>query len=379
VKYFLLIYSNIKRRKLRTILTIGSYFIAFFLFGLLAAIQSAFNMGVDVAGANRLLVMNKTSLIMPLPHSYKEKIEEISGVRRVTYASWFGGYYQDPKNFFAQMAINTENYFDVYSEFKIDKDDFYNFTKDRQGVIVGRQTADRYGFRIGDRVPIIATIFGGVWEFNVRGIYDGTRPGDDNTQFLFHADYLEERRVWGKGNVGWYVVEVFNPEEGLRISREIDGRFANSPWETKTDTEKAFAVGMVKQIGNIELIILSIGVIVFFTLILVTSNTMAISIRERSGEIAVLKTIGFSDKTLYFLTIAESLFYSSSGGWLGLVCAKLFSMRGDPTGGFLPVFFISDFKFTAGVVFALLIGFCAGAYPAYKVLKLKIVDALGRV
>jgi putative ABC transport system permease protein len=379
VKFFPLLFSNIKRRKLRTILTIGSYFIAFFLFGLLAAIQSAFNMGVDVAGANRLVVTNKTSLIMPLPHSYKEKIEEISGVKRVTYASWFGGYYQDPKNFFAQMAVNSENFFDVYSEFKVDKDEYYNYMKDRQGVIVGRQTAERYGFKVGDRVPIIATIFGGVWEFNVRGIYDGTRPGDDNTQFLFHASYLEERRMWGKGMVGWYVVEVFDPEQSLRISEEIDAKFANSPWETKTDTEKAFAVGFVKQIGNIELIILSIGAIVFFTLILVTSNTMGISVKERSGEIAVLKTIGYSDKMLYFLTIAESFIYSISGGWTGLLCAKLFSMRGDPTGGFLPIFYITNSKLAAGLVFALVIGFCAGAYPSYKVLKLKIVEALGRV
>jgi len=378
VKYFVLFFSNIKRRKLRTVLTIGSYFIAFFLFGLLAAIQSAFNMGVDVAGANRLIVTNKISLIMPLPHSYEEKIREIPGVRRVAYATWFGGYYQDPKNFFAQMAI-SDNFFEIYPEYRVRPDDLYNFSRDREGVVVGRQTAERYGFRVGDRVPIIATIFGGVWEFNVRGIYDGTRPGDDTTQFFFHASYLEERRVWGKGNVGWYWVELYDPDDGLRVSKEIDAKFANSPYETKTDTEKAFAVGFVKQIGNIELIILSIGAIVFFTLILVTSNTMGISIRERSGEIAVLKTIGFSDRSLYFLTIAESLFYSIAGGWAGLICAKLFSMRGDPTGGFLPVFFISGTKFAAGFFFSMVVGFCAGAYPAYKVLKLKIVEALGRV
>ncbi len=378
MKYFALFFSNIKRRKLRTVLTIGSYFIAFFLFGLLAAIQSAFNMGVDVAGANRLIVTNKISLIMPLPHSYEEKIREIPGVRRVAYATWFGGYYQDPKNFFAQMAV-SDNFFEVYPEYRVPPDDLYNFSRDREGVVVGRQTAERYGFRVGDRVPLIATIFGGVWEFNVRGIYDGTRPGDDTTQFFFHASYLEERRAWGKGNVGWYWIELFDPDDGLRVSKEVDTKFANSPYETKTDTEKAFAVGFVKQIGNIELIILSIGAIVFFTLILVTSNTMGISIRERSGEIAVLKTIGFSDRSLYLLTIAESLFYSVAGGWTGLLCAKLFSMRGDPTGGFLPVFFISGTKFAAGFFFAMVVGFCAGAYPAYKVLKLKIVEALGRV
>lgn len=174
------------------------------------------------------------------------------------------------------------------------------------------------------------------------------------------------------------MVEVFNPEEALAVSKEIDEKFADSPWETKADTEKAFAVGMVKQIGNIELIILSIGVIVFFTLVLVTSNTMAISVRERSGEIAVLKTIGYSDRTLYFLTITEAVFYSLAGGGLGLVFSKLFTMRGDPTGGFLPVFYFSNFKLMTGFLLAVLIGFVSRAFPAYKVLKLKIVEAFGR-
>lgn len=379
MKFFFLIFKNIKRRKTRAFLTLLSYFVAFFLFGLLSAIQSAFNQGIDVSGSDRLIVANKTSIIMPLPLSYKEKIKEIKGVKEVTYASWFGGYYQDPKNFFAQLAIDTQTFFKVYKEFKVSDSEFESFVKDREGAIVGKLTAQRYNFKIGDRVPIIASTFGGVWEFNIRGIYYGTRQQDDLTQFFFHANYLDERRVWGKGMVGWYIVSIENEDLAYRVSKEIDEKFSNSPYETKSETEKAFAIGFVKQIGNIKLIILSIGSIVFFTLLLVTSNTMSMSVNERSGEIAVLKTIGFSDKQLYFITISESLFYSLLGGIFGILAAKLFTLSGDPTGGFLPAFYISTFQLILGFFFMLLTGFISGFYPSYKVYKLKIIEGLGRV
>jgi len=379
MKFLFFLKANIKRKKIRTFLTLGSYFAAFLLFGLLAAIKSAFHQGVDVAGANRLIVSNKTSIIMPLPLSYKEKIAEIHGVKNVTFASWFGGYYKDPKNFFAQLAVDSETYFDVYKEFKVDKNQFLDFMKDRQGCVIGKKTAEKYGFKIGDRIPIIASIWGGVWEFNLRAIYTGTKEEDDLTQFLFHASYLEERRPWGKGMVGWYIVETNNPDLAYSVSKEIDRKFSNSSYETKSDTEKAFALGFVKQIGNIELIILSIGAIVFTTLLLVTSNTMEMSLRERTGEIAVLKTIGFSDKLLYFLTVSESLFYSLLGGLLGIFTAKLFTLKGDPTGGFLPAFYISSSQIALGVLLIIVFGFFSGALPAYRVYKLKIVDALGRI
>jgi len=379
VKFLFLLAANIKRKKIRTFLTLGSYFTAFLLFGLLSAIKSAFNQGVDVAGANRIVVGNKTSIIMPLPISYMEKFFELNGVKNVTYASWFGGYYKDPKNFFAQMAVDSYTYFDVYSEFKIEKNQFLDFMKDRQGCIVGKKTAEKYGFKIGDKIPIIASVWGGVWEFNLRAIYTGTKPEDDLTQFFFHASYLEERRPWGKGMVGWYIVEIEKPELAFSISREIDSIFSNSPYETKSDTEKAFALGFVKQIGNIELIILSIGAIVFLTLLLVTSNTMELSVRERSAEFAVLKTIGFSDSLLYFLTISESLFYSFMGGSLGILVAKLFTLKGDPTGGFLPVFYISMNQMVLGFLLIFVFGFLSGILPARRVYKLRIVEALGRI
>lgn len=371
--------ANIKRKKIRTLLTVGSYFTAFLLFGLLAAIKSAFHQGVDIAGANRLIVANKTSIIMPLPLSYRNKILETKGVKNITYASWFGGYYKDPKNFFAQMAVDSETYFHIYKEFVVDKNQFHDFMKDKQGCIIGKLTAEKYRFKIGDRIPIIASVWGGIWEFNLRAIYTGTKSEDDLTQFFFHASYLEERRPWGKGMVGWYIAEIENPDLAYSVSKEIDMKFSNSSYETKTDTEKAFALGFVKQIGNIELIILSIGGIVFLTLLLVTSNTMEISVRERSGEIAVLKTIGYSDKLLYFLTISESLFYSLLGGFAGLAAAKFFTLKGDPTGGFLPAFYISFNHIALGFFLMFVFGFLSGAVPAYKVYRLKIVEALGRM
>ena len=270
MKFFRLVWSNLLRKKTRTTLTIGSFAVALFLFGLLVTIQTAFNQGVEVAGVDRLVVRNKISLIMPLPLSYQQQMLQIPGVKAVTFATWFGGYYQDPKNFFPQFAIQKETWLKMYPEFQVPKDQWSAFLADREACIVGQKTAQKYGIKVGDRIPIVASIWGGVWEFNVRGIYTGVRTEDDTTQLWFRWDYLDERRQWGKGTVGWYVVRVENPDDAMAVAKAIDGRFANSSWETKTDTERAFAAGFVKQMGNIKLLILVIGGVVFFTLLLVT-------------------------------------------------------------------------------------------------------------
>jgi len=379
VKSFRLVWANLTRKKVRTTLTIGSYAVALFLFGLLVAIQTAFNQGLEVAGADRLIVRNKVSLIMPLPLAYRDRILQIQGVRAVTYASWFGGYYQDERNFFPQYAIDTPTYRRVYPEFVIPPDQWSAFEADREGCVVGRQIAQKYGFKIGDRVPIEENIFSGGWAFNVRAIYDGSRTEDDLTQFWFHAKYLEERRQWGKGMVGWYVVRVDDPDRAGAVAAALDGRFANSSWETKSETESAFMAGFVKQMGNIKLLILVIGSVVFFTLLLVTGNTMAMAVRERTGELAVLKTLGFSDRAVLGLVLAESQAYALQGGLLGLAAVKLFTLRGDPTGGMLPLFYLSPAKMALGLGVAALVGAAAGAGPAAMAMRLKIVDALRRV
>ncbi|HVP53097.1 MAG TPA: FtsX-like permease family protein [Terriglobales bacterium] len=380
MKYRHLIFANLFRKKIRTTLTVGSFAVALFLFGLLAVVRGAFNQGLEVAGANRLVVVNKVSIIQPLPISYLDKIARIPGVTLVTHANWFGGVYQDERNFFPQFAIQDETYRQMFPEFIVPDDQWNAFVGDREGAIVGEDLVKRFHWKVGDRVPIKGTIFPGTWEFNIRGIYKGSRPQDDTTQFWFRYKYLEEREnPYWKGLIGWYTVRIDNPDNATRVAGAIDQTFANSPWETKTETEKAFAAGFVKQAGNIEFLILSIGGVVFFTLLLVTGNTMAIAVRERMRELAVLKAVGFSDTFVLLLVLGESLFLAAIGGGLGLALCKLFTLRGDPTGGLLPYFYLAVPAVMVGLLAALAVGLVAGILPAWSAMRLRVVDALRRV
>jgi len=381
MKYLPFIFRNLLRKKTRSLLTIGSIAVALFLFGLLAAIETALNAGVDVAGVDRLIVRNKTSLIMPLPLAYQERLRQVEHVREATFATWFGGVYQDQRNFFPQFAIDTETYREVFPEFVIPEDQWQAFLGDREGAVVGRATADRFGWTVGDRIPLQGTIWTGTWEFNIRAIYEGSRGGDDETQFWFQWKYLEERRQvsFGGGTVGWYTVEIDDPDHAVGVSSAIDTRFANSAWETSTETEAAFAAGFAKQIGNIRLLMMSIGSVVLFTLLLVTGNTMAMAVRERVPELGVLKTLGFGDKTILFMVLTESLIIAAVGGAIGLGLAKLMDLGGDPTGGMLPLFHISWGNLALGAIIALAVWLLAGSIPAATAMRLRIVDALRRV
>lgn len=379
MKYVRIVVANLLRKKVRALLTVGSFAVALFLFGVLATIRTSFGGGVEVAGADRLAVINKTSLIMPLPISYRDRILAVPGVADVTYSTWFGGVYQDEKNFFPQFAVDADTWFRSYPEFVVPPEQLKAFRADRQGCVVGRGLAKRFGWRIGDRIPLRGTIWTGTWEFNLRGIYDGKRAEDDVNQFWFRYDYLEERRTFFKGLVGWYVVRVANPDEATKIVEEIDARFADSPYETSTQTERAFAAGFVKQMGNIEFLILSIGGVVFFTLLLVTGNTMAIAVRERTGELAVLKTLGYSDRAVLALVLAESATFAGVGGGIGLALAKGFTMGGDPTHGMLGNFYLSSGTLAFGFALAIVVGLAAGLPPALAAMRLDIVEALRRV
>ena len=379
MKFLPLVIANLFRKKIRTALTIGSFTVALFLFGLLVIVRGAFSQGVDIAGADRLVTINKTSLIQPLPLSYRDRLLRIPGIKQVTFQNWFGGVYQDEKNFFPQFAIDIDNQRVMYPEFVVPEDQWKAFVADRQGAIVGQSLADRFGWKVGDRIPIKGTIYTGQWEFNIRGIYRGTRAQDDTTQFWFHWDFLEERRAFGKGDVGWYVVRVTNPDQSVQVAKTIDTEFANSPFETKTDTEKAFAASFVKQMGNIEFLILTVGGVVFFTLLLVTGNTMAIAVRERIGELAVLKALGFSNRFVLLLVMMESLILAFVGGGLGMLLAKLFSLHGDPTNGILPYFYLPPLAIAGGVGTALLVGVAGGILPAISAMRLRVVDAIRRV
>jgi len=381
MKFRGLIFANLFRKKSRLFLTLGSFAVALFLFGILATIKQAFNQGVDVAGADRLVVTNRTSIIQPLPISYRDQILRIPGVKAITHANWFGGVYQDEKNFFPQFAIDVENQRAVFTEFEIPEDQWQAFVKDRQGAVVGAGTAKRFGWKVGDRIPIKAVFPSpGTWEFNIDGIYHGKRPQDDETQFWFQWDFWQERSPdRTKGLAGWYTVKIDNPDDAVKISKSVDNLFANSPYETRTDTEKNFAAGWVKQFGNIEFLILTIGTVVFFTLLLVTGNTMAIAVRERTAELAVLKAVGYSDRWVLLFVLAESLTIAAFGGSLGVLGAKLLTMYWNPVPNFLPYFALPGKMVFAGFGLAVFIGIIAGILPALGAMRLRVVDALRRV
>lgn len=383
MKFRGLIFANLFRKKLRLLLTIGSFAVALFLFAFLAVVRGAFTRGADIEGANRLVTINRVSIIQPLPLAYRDKIQRIPGVEAVTHNNWFGGVYQDEKNFFPQFVIDVENQRKVIPELVVPDDQWQNFVKDRQGAIAGAKTAQRFGWKIGDRIPIKSTIYGGnsVWEFNLDGIYHSTHVGGDESQFWFQWDYLEEKVPERfKGNVGWYVVKLDSPDHAVAVAKAIDEMAANSSFETKTETESEFAASWVKQFGNIQFLIITIGSVVFFTLLLVTGNTMAISVRERVAELAVLKAIGFSDRWVLFFVLAESLTIALVGGLLGLGLALLaIPALGAALNGLLPALILSPAVLSLGLVIALFVGVVSGIVPGIGAMRLRVVNALRRV
>lgn len=382
MKFSRLILANLLRKKVRLLLTVGSFAVALFLFAFLGVVRGAFNRGADVAGADRLVIINRTSIINTIPLSYRDKILRVPGVKYVTHNNWFGGIYKDEKNFFPQFVIDTDNQRQVFPEFMVPDEQWNAFLKDREGAIVGARTMERFHWRIGDRIPIKTTLYGGgSWEFNIVGIYHGKVPQDDETQFWFRWDYFEERvpdRL--KGQVGWYVLRVGNPDQSPRIAKAIDEQFANSPYETRTETESAFAANWVKQFGNIQFLIVSIGSVVFFTLLLVTGNTMAISVRERTSELAVLKAIGFSDRSVLFFVLGESLMIALAGGLLGLLLAVLaIPVLGKALSGMLPRLVLSPALLSFGLATALAVGIVSAILPGIGAMRMRVVNALRRV
>jgi putative ABC transport system permease protein len=381
MKFLPLLWSSLWRKKIRTIFTLLSVFVAFLLFGLLMTIRGAFSFGVDIAGIDRLVLIHKVSLIMPLPVSYKERLASTPGVALVSHQTWFGGVYQDPANFFAQMVVEPEPFMKIYPEFRIPPDQVKAWLGDRQGAIVGVDLAKRFGWKLGDRIPITGTIWqpkqGQTWEFNVVGLYDGDQ-GVDKTQFFFRYDYLDENRRGGAGLVGWYVVKIADASQAQQMGAKFDGMFANSSAETKTTTEKGFVEGFAKQVGDIGTIMVAILVAVLFTMLLVAANTMAQSVRERTSEMGVLKTLGFSNGSILALILGESVLIAVIGGSLGLGLAWLIVQNGDPTNGMLPIFILPSRDVAIGAVMIVVLGLIAGALPAFNAMNLKITDALRR-
>jgi len=379
MKFLPLVLANLRRKKMRTFLTIGSFAVALFLFGLLFALRAGLRQGIDVAGADRLIVMG-TSLMNMLPLPYLARLQRIPGVEHVAHATWFGGVYQDPKNFFVQFAIDPALWRAVYPEYVIDEQAWADFVADRQGVVLGAQLADRYGWEVGDRIPLMPPSYLGdtMWDFNVRAIYHGDQPGADEGQFWMQHEYIQENGPdYFRGIVGFYMVKLANPDDGARVADAIDAEFGNSANETRTQTESAFAAGYVKQMGNIEFLVFAIGSVVFFTLLLVTGNTMAIAVRERTGELAVLKAVGYSDRFVLGLVLAESALIAVVGGAIGLWLANGM-VEQDLTQGLIPLYLPAG-SMAVGAAVALGTGLLAGVLPAVSAMRLSVVDALRRV
>jgi putative ABC transport system permease protein len=381
VKYFPLLWKSLWRKKFRTLATLASVFVSFILFGILMTIRTAFSFGVDIAGIDRLVLIHKVSLIMPLPVSYKSRLQNTPGVEVATHNTWFGGIYQDPSNFFAQIVVEPEPFMKIYPEYKLPPEQMKAWLDDRQGAIVGVDLARRFNWKIGDRIPIGATIWqprggGQTWEFNISGIYDG-EEGVDKTQFFFKYDYLDENRAQGQGSVGWYVVKIADPSQSQALGAKFDEMFANSDAETKTTTEKGFVEGFANQMGNIGAIMIWISVAVLFMMLLIAASTMVQSVRERTSEMAVLKTLGFSNTTILSLVLGESLFIAVLGGAAGLAVAWAFVQQGDPTGQ-LPIFVLQPQALAMGGVLIVALGVLAGLMPAISAMQLKITDGLRR-
>lgn len=383
MKYLPLLWAGLFRKKTRTLLTLLSVAAAFTLFGLLDAVRVAFNAQNSVAGIDRLIVASRFSIIQPLPYADYARIQAVPGVREVAYANWFGGVYQDPKNFFPTIAISPRPFLDIHPEIILSRQHKQTFLNTRTGAIVGETLAQRFGWKIGDKIPLQGSIFpkkdgSNVWTFDLVGLFHADRPElrGIEQQLFFHYDYFDEARQFGQGTVGWYIVAVDDPAQADRVAQLIDRQFANSADETKTQSEREFQLSFAKQIGDIGLIVTAIMGAVFFTLVLITGNTMAQAIRERIPELAVLKTLGFRNRTVLSLVLGESVLLLLLGGLAGLLLARgLLPVLASATGGQLNLPLTVQ-TWLMGLALMLLIGFLVGLPPALHAMRLRIVDAL---
>jgi putative ABC transport system permease protein len=383
MKYLPLLLSALLRKKARTLLTLLSVAAAFALFGMLDAVRVAFNAPQSVVGIDRLITSSRLSLIQPLPYADLARIQSTPGVKAVTYASWFGGIYQDPKNFFPNFPVDPETYLDMYPELILPESQRQAFIKTRTGAVVGQALADLFGWTVGDKIPLRPTIYphrdgGEVWTFDLVGIFKAAQPElrASEKQMLFHHTYFDEGREIGQGTVGWYIVRVEDASLADRVALDIDRQFANSAFETRTQSEREFQIAFARQIGDIGLIVTAIMAAVFFTLLLLTGNTMAQSIRERIPELAVLKTLGFTNRAVLLLVQAESLVLLLIGGLLGLVLASLaLPVIGEASSGQLDVAMRTE-SWLLGLLLMIAIGIAVGLPPAIKAMRLRIVDAL---
>jgi putative ABC transport system permease protein len=378
------LFRNAFRNKLRTGLTILGITIAILAFGLLRTLISAWYAGVEASSATRLVTRNAVSIIFPLPHFYKDKIQQVNGVKTVSYGTWFGGVYGEEKNFFANFAVDVRSFLELYPEFIIPEEHKENFLKDQKGCVIGKKLAAKFGWKIGDLVTLKGTIFLGNWDFVVRAIYQGRDKDTDESQFFFHWNYLNEisKRVltlW-TDQVGYYMIGVARPEVAGDVAVAIDQIFKNSLAETLTETEKAFQQGFVAMSGAIVMAIQIVSFVVIFIIMAVVANTMAMTTRERIGEYAILKTLGFGGGHITALIFGESLVITIFGCLLGVAATfpgtKIISKE---LGTYFPVFNIGRETILLNFVAAFTIAFVAAIIPTRRAIKIRIADGLRRI
>ena len=388
-----LLLHNLFRKPLRTGLTVFGVGVALFLFCFLETVLNGFNAGVNMANASRLVVMHKESIVFELPMSYRSLIEHTEGVTGVTTANWFGALSQEPgpdgkkrEEFFAQFATDLETYLPLYPEIQVPPEQLRDLLNDRMGCLLGVKIAERLNKKIGDRLVLRSTIWtqkdsSPIWEFNVRAIYTSDSPTFDQTMMLFPLKRFDEARLFGQGSVGLYILGLANPDRSAEIAAAIDARFANSPYETRSMSEKAFNLQFVGMMGNFQLLLRSIGSAVVLTMLLVSANTMMMSARERTREMGILKAIGFSDGDVFLLLIGEALAISLLGALAGVGLAWLLAdvLHFNPKPDFFPIFFLPAQSMFLAVGLAAATGFLSGIVPAVAGMRLKATEALRSV
>lgn len=382
MKYLHLVWAGLFRKKFRTILTLLSVIVAFLLFGLLQAVNEAFQAGAEQARADRLITNSRYSIIEMLPISYLPQIESVPGVKEVAFASWFGGSYQDRPAQFAVFPVDPERYLRVAPEIELPDEALERWRGMRDGAVVGQSLAERYGWQVGDRVTLVADIWpqsdgGNQWNFEIAGIYTSPESEQNEGALLFQWEFFDEARQYARGTVGWYILQVEDPDRAEEVAQAVDALFANSSNETKTQTEKAFAQGFARQFGDIGLIVTAILGAVFFTILVLTGNTMAQAVRERIPELAILKTLGFSDRAVLGLVVGEALVLILLGGLLGLgLAAATLGGLSAALAGF-GIQGISLSVVTTGVLLMIVLSLAVGLPPAVRAMRLRVVDALG--
>lgn len=379
-----LIFKNSFRHKLRTFLTILGVTVAILAFGLLRTVVSAWYAGVEASSATRLVARNAVSLVFPLPLSYKEKIRQIEGVKGVSYGTWFGGIYIDEKNFFANYSMEPRTYLAMYPEIIIPEDQWNVFVRNRKGAAAGKKLAERFGWKIGDVITLKGTIFPGNWDFVLDAIYKGRDDTVDETAFFFHWDYLNETlkkagRSW-TDKVGWFLIEIEDPDIAAEVSLRIDKNFKNSLAETLTETEKAFQLSFISMTEAIVIAIRLVSFVIIFIIMAVVANTMAMTARERIGEYAIFKTLGFRSFHIAGLILGESLFVTLLGAALGILLTfPTAALFGKELSQYFPIFNVERETIVLDIIAALVVAFVAALFPAWRAIHIRIADGLRRV